>query len=456
MNVNTRSTNIHHHQQQPNYQHHQGQPQQRQSNINNSNHLNHNNHNVGHHQSHPNSAPNRQINNNTMNGGVNRVNRPNHPGQVGQQHHSMHNNNNNTNNSHHGQAAPQRQPQSSAHQQQQQRGHHQNMAQHAPQNQRASSAQGGTTQNAQAPPPVNNNMPPLPQVLPKGWKKEEIVRTKGISSGIVDVVYAPSASSEQANPELAGKKFRNKLELHKFFGEKYDMALLDYKSGKVSQVVWRKQRRLKSMITNIASASKYDTYLNLPIRQTASIFKQPVNLVTNNHKNDPTPSHVLNANMPNQSANNSNNNGKPSEKPKPVQLFWELRFNELKAVDPNMTPEDNELANIQKELELTKISKFKNFETSNETALRSVAVACYLNPNKILIGQDKEFSKNARVYIDRDQPLIPAVSIKEEDIKQQEAKLKEIRKKLKLAIEDLENMDIEAGEMPEFKLGDVY
>jgi hypothetical protein len=72
-----------------------------------------------------------------------------------------------------------------------------------------------------------------------------------------------------------------------------------------------------------------------------------------------------------------------------------------------------------------------------------VAVSCYLNPNKILIGQDKEFSKNARVFIDRDQPLIPAVSIKEEDIKLQEAKLKEIRKKIKLAIEDLENMDIE-------------
>ena len=58
-----------------------------------------------------------------------------------------------------------------------------------------------------------------------------------------------------------------------------------------------------------------------------------------------------------------------------------------------------------------------------------MAVSCYLNPNKILIGQDKDFSKNARVFIDRDQPLIPAVSIKEEDIKLQEAKLKEIRKK---------------------------
>ena len=72
-----------------------------------------------------------------------------------------------------------------------------------------------------------------------------------------------------------------------------------------------------------------------------------------------------------------------------------------------------------------------------------MAVSCYLNPNKILLGQDKEFAKNARVFIDREQPLIPAVSIKEEDIKMQEAKLKEMRKQLQIALEDFENMDIE-------------
>ena len=163
-----------------------------------------------------------------------------------------------------------------------------------------------------------NNAPPLPQVLPKGWKKEEVVRTRGISSGIVDIVYVPSASSEQATPSLVGRKFRSKLELQRFFGDKYDMSLLDYKSGKVSQVVWRKQRRLKSIAAsnNVASAAKYDTYLNLPIRQTASIFKQPVNVVTNNHRNEPTPASVLNANTGNQQQGGN----KPNEKPKPVQV----------------------------------------------------------------------------------------------------------------------------------------
>jgi hypothetical protein len=35
------------------------------------------------------------------------------------------------------------------------------------------------SQNQSAQPPVNNG-PPLPAVLPKGWKREEIIRTKGI------------------------------------------------------------------------------------------------------------------------------------------------------------------------------------------------------------------------------------------------------------------------------------
>ncbi len=146
-------------------------------------------------------------------------------------------------------------------------------------------------------------------MLPKGWKREEIVRTKGISAGLVDVVYVPSANAADLPP---GKKFKSKLELHRYFGNRYDMSLLDYRSGKLSQVNWRKARRNKSLAannTNYASAAKYDNYLNLPIRQTASIFKQSVTYKTNNHKNEPTPAHVLNP-----------PGNKGAEKPKPSQV----------------------------------------------------------------------------------------------------------------------------------------
>lgn len=129
-----------------------------------------------------------------------------------------------------------------------------------------------------------------------------------MSAGIVDVVYVPSAAADLP----AGKKFRSKLELHRHFGTRYDMSLLDYRSGKLSQVNWRKVRRNKSLAannTNYASAAKYDNYLNLPIRQTASIFKQAVTYKTNNHKNEPTPANVLSTPV-----------NKATDKPKPTQV----------------------------------------------------------------------------------------------------------------------------------------
>lgn len=270
--------------------------------------------------------------------------------------------------------------------------------------------------------------PPVPPVLPKGWKREEVIRTKGISSGIIDVVYAPSASVTDLPP---GKKFRSKLELHRYFGNRYDMSLLDYRSGKLSQVNWRKSRRMKSLAmnnTNYASAAKYDNYLNLPIRQTASIFKQSVTYKTNNHKNETPPAHVINP-----PAN------KTSEKTKPSQLFWEMRFNNMRAVDSRHLGEQG--TNLVHEFELRNIPKFKSFSISNENVLRSVATSWYLNQSKALIGQEKEFGKNARIFIDREQPLIPQTAVKENEIKMQEQKLKALRKKVQLALKEFESMD---------------
>jgi hypothetical protein len=49
----------------------------------------------------------------------------------------------------------------------------------------------------------------------------------------------------------------------------------------------------------------------------------------------------------------------------------------------------------------------KSFSLSNENVLRSVAASWYVNQTKALTGQEKEFGKNARIFIDREQPLIP-------------------------------------------------
>jgi hypothetical protein len=158
-------------------------------------------------------------------------------------------------------------------------------------------ATGAATTNGQANAGAAPAAPPPPPVLPKGWKREEILRQRGITAGLVDVVYAPGQNAELCTKDTIGRKFRSKLELQKYFGSRFDTSLLDYRSGKLSQSTWRKQRRMKSIQQNPNSfntASKYDVYLNLPQRQTANVFKQTVHYVTNNHKNEPTPSYVLN------------------------------------------------------------------------------------------------------------------------------------------------------------------
>ena len=57
------------------------------------------------------------------------------------------------------------------------------------------------------------------------------------------------------------------------------------------------------------------------------------------------------------------------------------------------------------------IIQVKNFAITNETVLRSVAASWYLNQTKPLLGQEKEFSKNARIFIDREQPLLPVIEM---------------------------------------------
>lgn len=45
-------------------------------------------------------------------------------------------------------------------------------------------------------------------------------------------------------------------------------------------------------------------------------------------------------------------------------------------------------------------------DIKDETLMTSVATSLYLNPHKIIKGQENQFMKNPRIFIDRDQPLI--------------------------------------------------
>lgn len=200
------------------------------------------------------------------------------------------------------------------------------------------------------------------------------MRKKGATAGLVDVVYYETSAPD--------KKYRSKLQMQRHFGEKHDVSVLDYRTGKLLQHVYKKHRRMKGIAANPANytlAAKYDVYLHVPTRQTASIFKQPVNYVTNNSKygNETTPSFVTDfaANSAQAIAasqitqhqlavlSRKPTGGSGGDRARPNQLFWELRFNGTRAVDvTGMREDENNFDDAYKpiDFDLVNLSKCKS------------------------------------------------------------------------------------------------
>ena len=158
--------------------------------------------------------------------------------------------------------------------------------------------------------------------LPKGWVREEVPRrtdnTHGnsgssINSHIKGASNAPRSDVYYISP--MGKRVRSKPELMKFFGDTVDLTNFEYRSGKINPMLSSRRGEQSSgkSASNHHSGSKthngrisgtlsssgghggvggrgsdsgsaYDLARGLradaslvpPIRQTASIFKQPV------------------------------------------------------------------------------------------------------------------------------------------------------------------------------------
>lgn len=253
--------------------------------------------------------------------------------------------------------------------------------------------------------------------LPKGWIREEIPRSAGgISGNRKSDVYYISPS---------GKRVRSKPELLKILGEHYDLSTFDYHTGKLNPALSNgtngKSGSKSSGKTNgtNGSGSRYDFTRSLrndanlvpPIRQTASIFKQPVTV----HK-------CSSENKVKKDANAT------SEKPK--QLYWEKRLSGLR---PSYTQ------NTFEPFELPKNFKPVGPGVLDDIALASITTSLHMNPGAITgqaIGKTKPDADPA-LFINPEQPLIASTTISNEDIDRQEARVLEMRKKLSEAIESL-------------------
>uniref|UniRef100_A0A1B0AVH9 Methyl-CpG binding protein 2/3 C-terminal domain-containing protein n=1 Tax=Glossina palpalis gambiensis TaxID=67801 RepID=A0A1B0AVH9_9MUSC len=131
----------------------------------------------------------------------------------------------------------------------------------------------------------------------------------------------------------------------------------------------------------LGRALRSDASLVPPIRQTASIFKQPVTVVRN-HEN-----------------NKVKHDTKHGAQEKPKQLFWEKRLERMRACHASATA-----------------LHVLNTPVTGQTATKS------------------EFQKNAPAFINPDQPLMQAILVSDDDIRRQEDRVNIARRKLQEAL----------------------
>uniref|UniRef100_A0A452T8Z7 Methyl-CpG binding domain protein 2 n=2 Tax=Ursus TaxID=9639 RepID=A0A452T8Z7_URSMA len=245
----------------------------------------------------------------------------------------------------------------------------------------------------------------------------------------------------ERNP--SGKKFRSKPQLARYLGNTVDLSSFDFRTGKMMPSKLQKNKqRLRNDPLNQNKAEpvpssimppwcfaivfgKPDLNTTLPIRQTASIFKQPVTKVTNHPSNkvksDPQ---------------------RMNEQPR--QLFWEKRLQGLSASDVT--------EQIIKTMELPKGLQGVGPGSNDETLLSAVASALHTSSAPIT-GQvsSAAVEKNPAVWLNTSQPLCKAFIVTDEDIRKQEERVQQVRKKLEEALmadilsraADTEEMDIE-------------
>lgn len=160
-----------------------------------------------------------------------------------------------------------------------------------------------------------------------------------------------------------------------------------------------------------------DSSLVPPIRQTASIFKQPVTVYKAGGAAPSAPPTQVPPTTP--TAVNGD---------KPKQLIWEKRLEGLRACDAT----GEELG----AMELPRGLKPVLGPVSEGTVVQSVATALHVCQGAVTgqTGPKAALDKNPGVYLDPRQPLVHHISISDEDIRKQEERVATARRKLQEAL----------------------
>ena len=228
--------------------------------------------------------------------------------------------------------------------------------------------------------------------VPKGYSRKESVGRAGLAKSrkISACYYDPN-----------GKCIKSKNEFQKSLGNKHDLSILDFRTGKISPfLVEKSQNKMRTIRMK---------QIRQPHRQKQVLIKQKVACL----KTQPT-------------SKVNHSIGKLETDPIPRQLFWEKRLNGYNA----------EAANGR--LHLPKSIKLCGPETKSSAAIRGIAAA--LQSGRVVYGQNdaKLLDKNPCVFINPSQPLVQPLLISEEDIRRQEGLVLKARKQLEAAFKNNE------------------
>nr|AHB82104.1 methyl-CpG binding domain 2/3 [Schmidtea mediterranea] len=242
--------------------------------------------------------------------------------------------------------------------------------------------------------------------LPPGWKREEILKPTGLYAGKTDIYYTSPT----------GQKIRSKAEMQKILGGSYDVSNFDWHSGKFVN-----SRKRPSTNENDSTSCKLmkmiEEYQQCLVRSGPSLFCK-----------DKLP--IIETTRPDSRINNDAVGGNDNQEV-PKQIFWHKRLADNYAFNPNT----NEKV---RSVELPKEFQNAGFPGIDNNQLFQSIVSCIYNSTKNnipVLGQSNHkasIEKNPCLLITANQPLVKQVVITDDIINRQEAKVKELRRKLEL------------------------
>ncbi|XP_037537648.1 methyl-CpG-binding domain protein 3a [Nematolebias whitei] len=186
-----------------------------------------------------------------------------------------------------------------------------------------------------------------------------------------------------------------------------DANAIHSRAGRSLQTKVQRSRHKHLYDLNHQIRAKPDLNTTLPVRQTASIFKQPVTKITNHPTNkvktDPQ---------------------KAVDQPK--QLFWERKLSGLNAFDI--------AEELVKTMDLPKGLQGVGPACSDKTLLSAIASALHTSPAPITGQLTAAVEKNPGVWLNTAQPLCKAFVVTDEDIRKQEDLVQNVRRRLEEAL----------------------